>query len=222
MSTSSDLILIESLCVTAFSQNCRIIACPETREAVVVDPGGEAEKIAQALTMADLNCRHIWLTHSHLDHCGGVRKLKAMMDLTLYAHPEERSFRETVRDTCKVFGLIESDLENCPEPETALRGGESLTLGKLSFQVIHAPGHSPGSLCYYCPAAEIVLVGDVLFSGSVGRTDLPGGSYSVLMRSIRKLLLDLPPATQVLSGHGPETTLGYEKETNPFLTGALS
>ena len=203
--------------VTEFGQNCRVLVSKETSDAIVVDPGGDAAKILNILKERDVQPSAIWLTHSHMDHCGGVNELKKALSLPLYAHPSEQEMRSHVVEFCAMFGLPPDGMDNCPEPETQLLGGETLKLGEESFEVIFTPGHSPGHLCFYSEGAAILLAGDVLFAGSIGRTDLPGGSWEVLRDSLRGLISRLPAETKVLSGHGPETTLGVEIKTNPFL-----
>lgn len=205
--------------VTLLRQNARVICSADSHEAVVVDPGGDIEKILDVLSARKLQCGQIWLTHSHFDHCGGVAKLKAVTGARLYAHPSEKDLRAAVEDYSPMFGILPGELQNCPEPDSLLEGGEELRLGEYAFKTIHAPGHSPGSICYYSETGGIVFVGDVLFKGSIGRTDLPGGSQQQLFASIRRLMESLPPETKVLSGHGPDTTLIREQRRNPFLTG---
>ena len=207
----------KSVIVTAFAQNAWIVGDTVLNEAVVLDPGGDTELIEAQLAELGLECKQIWLTHSHLDHCGGVNRLKAATGARLCAHPEEGFLRENVSAFCPMFGIPEDELENCPEPEVAWRGGERARVGSFEFEVMHTPGHSPGSLSFYCKGAGVIFVGDVLFQGSIGRTDLPGGDHSILMRSIKHLMEVLPAETVVLPGHGPETTLGNERRTNPFI-----
>jgi glyoxylase-like metal-dependent hydrolase (beta-lactamase superfamily II) len=135
----------------------------------------------------------------------------------LFGHPDEKPLRANVVGICSMFGISARGFENSPEPDTYLRGGETVSLGGHSFKVIFTPGHSTGHLAYYNEAEKVLLGGDVLFKGSIGRTDLPGGDFKTLIKSIRHLVETLPPDTRVLSGHGPDTTLGDELRTNPFL-----
>jgi len=215
------MISINTLIVTPFQQNARIVSCPKTSVAVVIDPGGETERIFIELSSQRLVCHAIWLTHSHLDHCGGVKRLKDLTKAKVLAHPAEKFFRSNVKQMCRMFGVAPDELEDCPEPDTYIQGGEELIIGEHQFKVIAAPGHSPGGLCFYCPASNVIFTGDVLFAGSIGRTDLPGGDYNALMRSIEELMHGLPPDTRVLPGHGPETTLEKERMHNPFLRGGF-
>jgi hydroxyacylglutathione hydrolase len=183
---------------------------------VVVDPGGEPRKILGYLKEKDLTVREIWLTHSHLDHCGGVKELKEKTGAVLFGHPVEKMLRAHVEEIERMYGL-EGELENCPEPERYISGGEKLSFLEFSFDVLFTPGHSPGHLCFYEPTQGLLLAGDTLFAGSIGRTDLPGGDGPTLMKSIRDKILVLPPATVVMPGHGPDTTIEQESRSNPFV-----
>lgn len=203
--------------VTPFMQNSRILFEPGSGTAVVVDPGGDVDQILHELAKRQLRCDEIWLTHSHLDHCGGVRRLKEVTGARVLGHPGEAEFRSRVVDIAAMYGLPGSDLQNCPEPDTMLTGGETLTIGEATFEVLFTPGHSPGHLCFYNRSNRVLVAGDTLFQGSIGRTDLPGGDFDVLMASIRGVLLKLPLDTRVLPGHGPETAIGLEARSNPFL-----
>jgi glyoxylase-like metal-dependent hydrolase (beta-lactamase superfamily II) len=210
---------IETITVTPFAQNARILSVAGHEDAVVVDPGGDVPLIEDALRRRKLRCSEIWLTHSHIDHCAGVAALMRSYPATLFGHPDEAAFRTAVIQVCRMYGLPEEGMENCPEPTRMLRGGETLTLHGISFEVLFTPGHSPGHLCFYCAAENLLIGGDLLFQGSVGRTDLPGGNGATLLQSIRSKVLVLPPATKVLAGHGPDTTVGAEARSNPFILG---
>lgn len=208
---------IAKVVVTPFAQNCRILADRRTGTAVVVDPGGDSDKIRAELSRLNVQCKEIWLTHSHLDHCGGVASLQRATKARLLAHPDERAMRAGVRQICAMYGLPSDSLEDCPEPDQALHGGEELEFGAAKFQVLYTPGHSPGHVVFYEPTLGMVLAGDTLFAGSIGRTDLPGGDYDTLMASLQKVLMKLPGKTKVLPGHGEDTTIEAERQTNPFL-----
>ena len=203
--------------VTDFEQNCRILYIPGNSDAVVVDPGGDPDLILETLRKHELNAKQIFLTHSHLDHCGGVRKVKESTRATLYAHPLEAQMREHVTYVARVYGLDPQLFEDCPEPEVLLTGGEELQVLGLRMQVLFTPGHSPGHLSFYFPAAKILISGDCVFAGSIGRTDLPGGDSELLFESIRSKILTLDDDTRILSGHGPDTTVSEERAHNPFL-----
>jgi hydroxyacylglutathione hydrolase len=213
------MIEVVTLEVTPFMQNARILFETGEDRAVVVDPGGESDRIIAELTKRKLRCQEIWLTHSHLDHCGGVRRLKEVTKAPLLGHPVESMMRARVVDIAAMYGLPGADLENCPEPERMITGGETLTVGSASFEVLFTPGHSPGHLCFYNRSNRLLIAGDTLFQGSIGRTDLPGGDFDVLMDTIKGILFALPPDTRVMSGHGPDTTIGEEQQTNPFVRG---
>lgn len=208
---------IYTIPVTSFEQNARIIWCDKTLQAVVVDPGGDCDKILSALSSSRLKCEQIWITHSHFDHCGAVRRLKAESGAMLYAHPAEREMRQSVSQYSLMFGFQAGEVEDCPEPDVYLNGGERLQLEEHIFETLHVPGHSPGSICYYSSELESVIVGDVLFAGAIGRTDLPGGSYQQILNSINLMMSSFPAETKVLCGHGRDTSLKKERETNPFL-----
>lgn len=207
---------VHTIPVTAFEQNCRVLA--GTQSAVVVDPGGDSDKIVRFLEEKGLNCEQIWLTHSHLDHCGGVAALlRQYPKAQLFAHKIEREFRASISIVAHSYGLTDSGFENCPEPSTYIEDGTVVCFEDAQFQVLFTPGHSPGHVCFYSPEASLLIGGDLIFAGSVGRTDLPGGSMEVLKESIRKKVYTLPDDTKILPGHGPETILKREKKTNPFV-----
>ena len=208
---------ILTLELTPFAQNTRIVFDRASSQAVVIDPGGDFPKIVQSLVANDLKVSQIWLTHSHLDHCGAVRPLKQASAATLYAHPVERELRARVVEICMLYGIPPGDMQSCPEPDVPISGGETLLLGEYIFEVLFTPGHSPGHLCFYHRESATLMAGDTLFAGSIGRTDLPGGDHATLLRSIRQQLLVLPDETRVLPGHGPDTTIGRERVSNPFL-----
>lgn len=204
--------------VTEFQQNCRVLWSEGSNEALVIDPGGDGDTVARFLSVRNLICSQIWLTHSHLDHCGGVAKLlKIAGDVPLLGHALEREFRARVEDVKVMYGIQGGSMENCPEPSRYIQGGEDLDFAGRVFKVLFTPGHSPGHLCFYAQAEGILLAGDTLFAGSIGRTDLPGGDHATLIKSIVEKILTLPDDTRVLSGHGPETTVGIERSSNPFL-----
>jgi len=195
-----------------FVQNCYLVADAETGEAVMIDPGEEAERILAELGRRGWRLIAIWLTHAHVDHILGVGRVHAATGAPIRLHPDDRTLYDALPNVAGLFGI---HAHPAPAPTEAFTDGERVSVGRHSFEVRHTPGHSPGSVSLV--GADRVFGGDVLFAGSIGRTDLPGGSHAVLLRSIRTRLLDLPDATIVHSGHGPDTTIGAERRTNPFL-----
>jgi hydroxyacylglutathione hydrolase len=208
---------IETIVVTNFEQNCRVLWNKESNEAVVVDPGGETSKIIQVLVKHDLVCNQIWLTHSHLDHCGGVKSLKSNYpNATLYGHSSEKIFRQNVSTRVNPELASYLDMYDSPEPDLYFRLGDVVTINNLQFQVRFTPGHSPGHIVFYQPEEELLLAGDTVFNGSIGRTDLPMGDHETLLSSIQEQILSLPDRVKILCGHGQDTTVGKEPEFNPF------
>ncbi len=211
------MIQIETLVVTDFQQNARILYDVVTREAVAVDPGGEGRRLIDFIDSNKLMLTQIWLTHSHVDHCGGVSDLVTKYNARLYGHRIEQDFRANVISICRMYGMPEEDMLDCPEPDEYIQEGSVVNLGAVEFKVFFTPGHSPGHVVFYSATEGVVLAGDTLFNGSIGRSDLPGGNGPQLLLSIRQKLLSLPPDTRVLCGHGPDTTIGHEINTNPWL-----
>jgi hydroxyacylglutathione hydrolase len=191
--------------------NCYVVrASEEASEAVVIDPGGDAAELARELERLGVTCVAILITHGHWDHLGGVADLAEATDAPVYMAADERIALERINDFAPAELLLRPHT-----PEVALQGDETLDLAGIMFQTLRVPGHSPAHLAYY--AQGCLFSGDVLFAGSVGRTDLPFGDWDTLVASIRLLADRFPPQTVVYSGHGPETTLGEELARNPFL-----
>ena len=204
--------LLWSRSMTPFASNCYIIACPETREAAVIDPGEPSPWIKRILKEHTLTPVSIILTHGHVDHIGGVSWLKSFTQLPVLIHQDDAEMLTNPRLNGSAFV---GEPVTAPKADRLLVEGEQVSIGTLTFDVIHTPGHSPGGICLYRPGH--LIAGDTLFAGSVGRTDLPGGSQKDLLRSIHEKLLVLPPETIVYPGHEGRTTIGDEAEYNPFL-----
>jgi len=201
--------------VTPFQQNCTLLWCEATKRAVVIDPGGDLPNIERAIAQAGVTVEKIWLTHGHVDHVGGAADLKARRKIPIEGpHRNDLFLLERVAETARSFGML--DAANVT-PDRWLEEGDRLEIGELTFDVLHCPGHSPGSVAFFNAAQRFAIVGDVLFAGSVGRTDLPGGSHEQLLRSITDKLLPLGDEVVVMPGHGPATVIGRERATNPFL-----
>jgi len=219
--------IIEEITVTAFQQHTRILGCEQTRRAICIDPGDDSDAIVAAIDRHGFELQAIAVTHAHLDHIGGVTALKkrkpaaAIMlhqaDEFIYdALPEQATWIGIPRGQWASLGL---DFEIPPRVDSYWEDGQVYKVGELQFQVIHCPGHTPGHVVLFEAKERKVFVGDVLFAGSIGRTDLPGGSTEQLLDSIMNKLLPLGDDVEVYSGHGPVTTIGQERKTNPFLTG---
>jgi glyoxylase-like metal-dependent hydrolase (beta-lactamase superfamily II) len=202
--------------VTPFEQNCTILFDDETKAGVVVDPGGDVERILSAIRDNGLAIGGIWITHGHIDHAGGAMELKEALGVDIIGpHEADRPLLENLETQAQRFGLAGA-VRNCT-PDRYLNEGETVSFGDHSFEVFHCPGHSPGHVVFYDRAAGFAHVGDVLFHGSVGRTDLPGGDHAALIRSIKQKLLPLGDEIGFICGHGPGGRFGEERRTNPFL-----
>lgn len=199
-----------------FAENCYLIADTARREAVIVDPGEEPAMFLAELDTRAWSLAGIWLTHAHIDHVMGVDEVRRRTGAPIYLHPGDRALYDALPRQAEWFGLR---LAPAPPPDHELGHGDELRIGNFAFEVRHTPGHSPGSVSFV--GNGMVIGGDVLFAGSIGRTDLPGGDLPTLMSSIQRHFLTLPDSTVIRSGHGPETTIGIERLTNPFLTAEL-
>ncbi len=203
--------------VTPFSQNCTLIWDEDTHEAAVIDPGGEPEKIQAAIAKEGLEVRAIWLTHGHLDHAGGVNELRAALGSAVEViGPDERDapLLASLAEQGAHFGL--RNLQNVT-PDRWLSEGQSVSVGGHVFDVLHCPGHTPGHVVFVNHALKFAQVGDVLFQGSVGRTDFPYGDHEALIEAIRTKLLVLGDDYRFVCGHGPRSTIGAERRSNPFI-----
>ena len=199
--------------------NTYILVDPDTNQAVIVDPAWDGDVLGGEIKKGGWQIQGIWLTHAHFDHFGGLADLLSALDgegqtgFYVGLHPKDMTLWK-VKGGAVMFGV---PMKSCPKPDHQFQEGENLEVGGHQFVVHHAPGHSPGHVIFHCPEEKVLFSGDVIFNQGIGRTDLLGGSYKTLMDSIQKWVLPLPDETRILSGHGPETTVGFEKENNPFL-----
>ena len=201
--------------VTPFQQNCTILFDEATKTGVVVDPGGDVASLTKAIAENGLKIEAIWLTHGHLDHAGGAMELKEALGVDIVGpHEADAPLLSRIADQARNYGI--DGLRNCT-PDRYLTEGEKVSFGDHEFEVLHCPGHAPGHVVYYNRAASFAHVGDVLFAGSIGRTDLPGGDHETLIRSIKEKLLPLGDEIGFICGHGPGGRFGDERRNNPFL-----
>lgn len=203
------MILIKTIPVGQLEANCYVVMDEDSAEAIIVDPGDEPDRILEIAEGLDV--KYIVLTHAHFDHVGAVEDIKEATDAQIALHQADMPVYETVQDHAGYWGF---NMPPLPKPDVFLNEGDEIYIGQAKLTVIHTPGHSPGSICLYSDQG-FVLTGDTLFAGSIGRTDFPGGSYKSIRESFRKLM-GLPAGTNVLSGHGPASTIGTEKSDNMF------
>ena len=202
--------------VTPFQQNCTILFDMDDKHGVVVDPGGDIDKILAVLKDNAISAGAIWITHGHIDHAGGAMELKEALGVEIIGpHEADKSLLDNLENQGKHYGI--AGVRNCV-PDRFLTEGETVAFGSHVFEVLHCPGHAPGHVVYYNRAAKFAHVGDVLFRGSVGRTDLPGGDHTALIASIKDKLLPLGDDIGFICGHGAGGRFGEERRTNPFLT----
>lgn len=205
--------------VTPFQQNCLLLWCENSRRAVVFDPGGDVPAIVDAINKVEVTVEQIWLTHGHIDHVGGAAELRDLLNVPIVGpHIDDKFLLDHVVESGASFGI--TGVRNFT-PDRWLNEGDKVALGEITFDILHCPGHSPGSVAFFNRAMRFAHVGDVLFNGSVGRTDLPGGSHATLIQSITEKLLPLGDDVQFICGHGPGSTFGHERQTNPFLNDAI-
>lgn len=204
--------ILKALAVGPIMANCYILGCERTRSAAVIDPGDEADRILLKLAEDNLRLEYIINTHGHFDHVGANGPLKKATGAEIVIHPADAPMLAQLGRTAASFGL---SVENSPPPDRTVGEGDVISFGDISLKVLHTPGHSPGGISLYTDG--MVFVGDTLFAGSIGRTDLPGGDFNTLIAAIKTKLFPLGDDVLVYTGHGPETTVGREKRANPFL-----
>jgi len=204
---------VRTITVGAFQENSYLVVDEDSQHAVIVDPGGEPQKLIGEIERSKATLDAIWITHAHVDHVGAIASVKERWNVPVYLHPADRRLYEAAGRQAEVYGL---PFEKPPEPDQEFADGQRLKLGNAEMSVMHTPGHSPGHVVIH--GNGIALVGDCLFAGSIGRTDLPMSNPQQLSESLKKIA-SLPPETVVYPGHGPDTTIGEEKVSNPFLNG---
>jgi len=202
--------------VTAFEQNCTLAICDETRKAAVVDPGGDIERILQEAEAQGVTLEKILITHAHIDHAGAAGELSRRLGIPIEGpHRDDKFWIDDLAEQAKMFGFPPSESF---EPTRWLEQGDQVTVGNQLLEVRHCPGHTPGHVVFFNPGERVAIVGDVLFHGSIGRTDFPRGDHDALLRSIREQLWGMGDDVEFIAGHGPVSTIGHERTTNPFLT----
>jgi hydroxyacylglutathione hydrolase len=206
--------ILESFPVGLLRCNCTILGDEVTHEAVVVDPGDNIPEILSRLQKHGLTLRQIVITHAHIDHVGGAALLKKATGAPVFLNQQDLGLLRAMEIQAGWLGVPTPEVTS---PDTSADDGLTVGLATLPAEVIHTPGHTPGSICLLLPQQHLLLAGDTLFAGSIGRTDLPGGDGRQILRSLRDRLMVLPDTTRVLPGHGPDTTIGEEKQSNPFL-----
>lgn len=205
--------------VTAFAQNCSILACPATHAAAIIDPGGDLDQIVAQLQRQNLAAQKILLTHGHVDHCAGAPELARRLSIPIEGpHPDDRFLLEGLPAAARQYGFAPATAFT---PDRWLVDADTVCFGRQSMQVIHCPGHTPGHVVFFHSVDRIAFVGDVLFAGSIGRTDFPRGNHADLLASIRNKLWPLGSDVRFVPGHGPDSTFGRERRVNPFVADAL-
>jgi hydroxyacylglutathione hydrolase len=206
--------------VTAFAQNCSIVWCETTGAAAVIDPGGDIERILATVREHDIRLEKILLTHAHIDHAGGVAELHRDLGLPIEGpHQGDKFWIDALPEQARMFGQPRCDGFT---PGRWLHEGDRVSVGELQFEVLHCPGHTPGHVVFHASGEKLAFVGDVLFAGSIGRTDFPGGDYGTLINSIRNKLFPLGDDVHFVPGHGPGSTFGEERRNNPFVSDAAT
>lgn len=211
-------IALEIIPVTAFAQNCSLVWCTQTASAALVDPGGETDRLLAAAQRHGVRIEKILVTHGHLDHASGVRTLQQRLGVPVEGpHTDDRFWIDLLPQAAAEYGFPPAQSFT---PERWLAHGDRVQLGKLEFEVLHCPGHTPGHVVFFHRASNTAWVGDVLFQGSIGRTDFPRGNHADLIRSIRERLFPLGDEVRFVPGHGPMSTFGHERASNPYVSDA--
>ncbi len=206
--------IFEQLEVAPLGVNCTVLGCQQTKLGVVVDPGGDADRIIALVERLGLKISFILNTHGHFDHVGANRQLVERYAAPLLIHAADADLLQRVAEVAQRYGIRGG--QNSPAADQFLTDGQELNFGSCSIKVLHTPGHTPGGCCFYLEAEKRIITGDTLFADSIGRTDLPGGSHQQLLASIRSKLFTLPDDVTAYPGHGEATTIGYEKQNNPY------
>ena len=206
-----------TLPVTPFQQNCSLVWCDETNEAALIDPGGEVERLKAAVDERGLKLKALWLTHAHIDHAGGTGTLARELGLPIIGpHPGDQFWIDGLPQQSRMFGFPPAEAFT---PTRWLQDGDTVQIGHCTLNVRHCPGHTPGHVVFHSPEAKRCFVGDVLFAGSIGRTDFPGGDHATLIASITQRLWPMGDDTVFIPGHGPESSFGRERRSNPYVGG---
>lgn len=205
--------IVRAMPLGPLQANCFLVGCEQTRQAAVIDPGGDVDRILSALKQDNLSLAVIINTHGHFDHVGGNKALKAATNADLMIHELDAPMLTTMVQAAAAWGM---PCEDSPAPDRLLSDGDIVEFGNIRFNVIHTPGHSPGGICLHAKEHKALFSGDTLFAGSIGRSDLPGGDYDTLISSIQTKLFALDDQTTVYNGHMETTTIGKEKQHNPF------
>lgn len=203
--------------VTAFQQNCSIVWCDATLEAAIIDPGGDVDALLAEVAQRGLHLQALWLTHAHIDHAGGTGELAARLDLPIIGpHPADQFWIDALPQQSAMFGFPAAQAF---APTRWLQDGDTVQIGHETLNVRHCPGHTPGHVVFHAPQIGRAFVGDVLFAGSIGRTDFPQGNHQQLIDSITERLWPMGDATVFIPGHGPESSFGRERQSNPYVRG---
>ena len=203
--------------VTAFQQNCSLVWCDATLEAAIIDPGGDVDALLAEVARRGLDLKALWLTHAHIDHAGGTGELARRLDLPIIGpHPADQFWIDALPQHSAMFGFPAAEAF---APTRWLQDGDTVQIGHETLNVRHCPGHTPGHVVFHAPQIDRAFVGDVLFAGSIGRTDFPQGNHQQLIDSITGRLWPMGDATVFIPGHGPESSFGRERQSNPYVRG---